>query len=259
MYENKISLKPNLFLKDFGNVNLKAYLCRKQSRSNLGATFNKLKNCGKVNYVLFISGDCDFFLTSRDPALNLDEYDLEIIESSNLHSPVFTIPSGWNLSFEEASMNVMKCKFEKGNLERNAEGILDWGDLDMRIFELMHEDARRPFTEVARQTGVFSSTIKDHFYKHVLPCCKVAHYFFPKGYDIYMKNLIRIHTDYENSIVHALEKLPSTTYVYPLEKGLLITLFHENINIVMTIIGEMEESGIIERYALFTPLWHKHI
>ena len=259
MYDNKISFYPNLVLRDFENLHWKAYLCRKNKRSNIGETFNKLHKNNKINYVLFISGDCDFFLTSRDPTLDLEQYDLEIIESSKLYSPLFTIPEGWKLSFEEASTNIFKLNFEKGNLSRDTKGLLDWEELDMKIFELMRENVRRPFTEVARETGVFSATIKDHFYRRVLPSCKVAHYFFPKGYNTYMWGLIRIHTKYEKSIVHALEKLPCTSYVYPLEEGLLIILFHENINIIMTAIGKMEENGVIEQYIHFTPLWYKHI
>ena len=259
MYKNKISLKPNLVLNDFQNLQWKAYFCKKTDRSKLSATFEMLRNNKKINYVVFISGDCDFFLTSRDPALDLKQYDIDIVESSSLYSPIFTIPQGWNLSFENASKIMLKCNFEKGSLLRKAEGTLNWGDLDMRIFELMRENARRPFTEVSAHTDVYSSTIKDHFYKHVLPCCKVAHYFFPNGYDAYMQGFFKIQTKYEESVVRALRKLPCTTYIYPLENELLINLFHENINIVMTVIGKMEENGIIERYALFTPLWYKHI
>jgi len=259
MYEYKISLKPNLFLRDFDNTQRKAYLCRKNNRCEIGKTFKMLRQDRKVTYVVFISGLCDFFLTSRDPALDLTMYDLEVVESSILYSPIFIIPRGWHLPFDKAAQNVLKCQFEDGNLERKSCGILSWKDLDMKIFESMRENVRRPFTEVSEIAGVYSSAIKEHFYKHVLPHCNVAHYFFPKGYDFYMKNQIRIHTKCEKSIVSALKCLPCTTYVYPLEKGLIITLFHENINIAMTLVEKMEENGIIEHYTLYTPLWYDHI
>ena len=177
----------------------------------------------------------------------------------SLRCRCITIPQGWHLPFDKAAQNVLRYQFEEGNLERESCGILDWKELDMRIFDSMKENVRRPFTEVSEITGVFSSTVKEHFYKHVLPRCNVAHYFFPKGYDFYMKNLIRIHTKCEKSIINALKCLPCTTYVYPLEKGLIITLFHENINITMTFIEKMEENGVIEHYTLFTPLWYDHI
>jgi len=259
MYESGISLKPNLFLKDYDDPQRKAYLCRKNSRHKIGETFKLLREDRKVTYIAFISGLCDYFLTSRDPALDLSTYDLEVVESSILYSPIFTIPQGWHLPFDKAAQNILGYQFEEGNLERESYGILDWKELDMRIFDSMRENVRRPFTEVSGITGVFSSTVKEHFYKHVLPRCNVAHYFFPKGYDFYMKNLIRIHTKCEKSIVNALKCLPCTTYVYPLEKGLIITLFHENINITMTLIEKMEENGVIEHYTLFTPLWYDHI
>lgn len=216
----------------------------------------ELRDDKRINYVLLISGLSDFFLTSRDENLDLKRYDLEIVEKSVLYTPIFTIPQGWRLSLEDAVKTLLNLDFEKGMLRRETEGALDWSDLDTRIFELMREDARRPFTEVASETGKYSSTIKDHFYQFVLPQCEVAHYFFPKGYDYYMQNLFRIYTHYEKSLVKALEKLPCTTYVYPLEKGLVLIIFHENINIIMTFIEKMEENGILDGHLLFTPLRH---
>lgn len=259
IYERKISFNPNLYLKNLQNIQRMAYFCEAKEKNKLGTIFDKLKADKRINYVLLNSGYCDFFCTSRDPELDLTSYGLTIIESSVLYSPIYTIPQGWKLSFKDAAKNILKYNFKKGNLPRKEEGVLDWQEIDMRIFELMKEDARRPFTEVARETGVFSQTVKNHFYNHVLPWCNVAHYFFPKGYDAYMKNQIRIYTKYEQSLVHSLKRLPCTTYVYPLEKGLLIDIFHENINIVMTIFGKMEEMGVIDYYAQLTPLWYYHI
>ncbi len=259
MYESKISLYPNLVLRNYDEPLRKAYLCKKKDRSQIGETFKMLREDRSIEYVVFMSGHCDFFLTSRDPALNLARYDLEVVESSILYSPLFIIPQGWNLPFNVTVQNISKCRFEEGRLERESDGVLEWEELDMKIFESMRENVRRPFTEVARGVDVYSSTVKDHFYKHVLPRCNVAHYFFPKGYDSYMKNQIRIHTKCEKSIVDSLKCLPCTSYIYPLEKGLILTLFHENINVIMTLIEKMEENGIIEHYALFTPLWYDHL
>jgi len=115
------------------------------------------------------------------------------------------------------------------------------------------------FQKVARETGVFSQTVKDYYYKYVLPHCNVAHYFFPRGYNAYMQAHCMIHTDYEQSIITALKRLPCTSYVYPLEKGLLINIFHENINILMTLFGKLAEMGIIDSYIQLTPLWYSHI
>jgi hypothetical protein len=259
MYDEKISFGPNLVLKTHENPLLKAYLCSTKNKSQLGSIFEKLKNDQEIIYVLLGSGNYDFFLTSMSPTLTLESYDLIIHEESILYTPLYTHPHGWNLSFLEASRNVLKTQFKKGLLDRKLNGILDWSNLDMLIFESMRENARKKFTETAEIADVASNTIKNHYYKHVLPNCNIAHYFFPKGYDNYMKNQIRIYSKYEKSLVESFKRLPCTTYVYPFEKGILITLFHENINIVMTLMGKMEERGIIEYYELSTPLWYTHV
>lgn len=258
MYTYEISLKPNLYFKNLEKLQWKAYLCKNEGRNNVGKTFEKLRKDKKIAYVVLISGFSDFFLTSRHPELDLGKYDLEIMEESILFSPIYTIPKGWNLSFENAAKNVLKCDFKKGNLSRDTEGVFMLEGLDMEIFKIMKKNARLPFTRVTEKTGVFSGTIKDHFYKHVLPHCNIAHYFFPQGYKNYMQTYFRIHTKYECSIVSSLKYLPCTSYVYPFEKGLLINLFHENINIAMTIFQKMEEMGLVEYYTHYTPLWYDH-
>ena len=259
IYEAKLSFKPNLYFKNLKNLQWKAYFCKAIERNKIGVTFDKLKADKRISYVLLTSGYCDFYCTSKDPTLDLTVFGLEIIESSILYSPLYTIPHGWNRSFEDTARNILKYNFKKGNLPRKDEGVLNLQPLDIKIFELMKDNARRPFSEVGRETGVFSSTIKDHFYKYVLPHCNVAHYFFPRGYDTYMKTLCRVYTQCEQSVVTSLKRLPCTCYVYPLEKGLLINFFHEDINILMTIFGKMEEMGIIDYYTQLTPLWYDHI
>ena len=258
MYKDEISLKPNLYFKNLEKLQRKAYLCKNKSRNSVGKTFENLKKDKKITYVVLISGFSDFFLTSRNPNLNLNQYDLEIVEESILYSPLYTIPQGWSLSLEDAVRNVLKHDFVKDNVSRDTEGTFTLEKMDVEIFELMKSDVRIPFTKVGRKIDVFSGTVKEHFYKHVLPHCRVAHYFFPKGYKNYMQTYFRIHTEYEDSITNSLKYLPCTSYVYPFEKGLLINFFHENINIAMTMFQKMEEMGLVEYYTHYTPLWYGH-
>ena len=154
----------------------------------------------------------------------------------------------------EAMKSFLESDFTKGAIKREVHGVLEWSELDWRIYQAMREDARREFAVVGREVGAYSTTVKTHFYEKVLPCCIVTHYFFPKGYDFYDKAFLRIHTEYEKSIVGALEKLPCTTYVFPLERGLLLNIFHESINEIMVMVQKMEEVGIIDDYLLFVPL-----
>ncbi len=54
--------------------------------------------------------------------------------------------------------------------------------------------------------------------------------------------------------MRALGGLPCTTHVFPLEKELILILYHESINKVMDTIQKMEEVGIIDDYLLYVPL-----
>ena len=258
MYTRQISLKPNLYFKNLEKLQWKAYLCKNNERNNVGQTFEKLKKDEKITYVVLISGRSDFFLTSKNSDLNLTQYNVEIMEETQLFSPIYTHPQGWDVSFENAARNMLKHDFRQGLLPRKTGGIFEMEELDRKIFEIMKYDARLPFAQVTKKINVFSGTVKEHFYKKILPLCTVAHYFFPKGYPSYMKTYFRVHTEYEESLIKSLRYLPCTSYVYPFEEGLLINLFHENINLVMTMFQKMEEMGLIEYYTHYTPLWHEH-
>jgi hypothetical protein len=87
----------------------------------------------------------------------------------------------------------------------------------------------------------------------VLPRCTIGNYFFPKGYEYYKQAFIRVTTDYEISILKALSCLPTTSYVLPLEKGIIINFFHDNVNKLMTAIQEIEEIGVLKTYSLEVP------
>lgn len=54
------------------------------------------------------------------------------------------------------------------------------------------------YTDVADNTGVYSSTVRNHLEKYILPKCEIAQ-FFPKGYKYYMQNFFRVYTQYELS------------------------------------------------------------
>ena len=157
LYEYKISFKPNLYFKNLKNLEWKAYFCKIREYDKIGTTYETLKADKRITYALLFSGFCDFFLTSKDPSLNLKEYNLEIVQSSMLYSPIYTIPHGWKLSFENAAKNVLKYNFKKGNLPRKDEGILNLQRLDMKIFELMKDNARRPFSKSCSRNRCFFS------------------------------------------------------------------------------------------------------
>ena len=166
----------------------------------------------QINYVILLSG-CDFFVTSREKQVDLAKHELEIEEKSRFYTPVYTIPKGWNNRVDDALRNFIASDFEKGFISREVYGMLGWSALDWQIYNCLKGDVRQKFTAVAQNVGVYSQTVKRHFYDEVLPQCVAAHYFFPQGYDFYRQMFLKIESEYETGIVKALETLPCTTYV----------------------------------------------
>lgn len=256
MYQLKISLKPKLALKTFENVFSTAYFCRKIDRERIRQTYLSLKNDKSIDYCLFLAGDFDFFLVSKKGKIDVKQYGLEILEKHMLYTTIYTIPKGWEKSILETYSTFSKFNFEKGKLERKKESILEWSHIDWRIYYSMRENVRAQFASIGRKLDVAGYTVKSHFEKSILPNCSVAHYFFPKGYDYYKQAFVKIDTNHEKGLIGSLRELPCTTYVLPLDEGLMVNIFHEGVNELMTALQEIEEIGILKTYSLQVPLTH---
>ncbi len=256
IYQKKISRKPILILKPFEESQTKIYFCRKNTRKRLRSTLLNLYMDKRIDYTIFLSGTSDFFITTREHNLDLSQHNLEIQEKSNLFAPIFTTPYGWKSSMGEALDSFLSYDFSKGKISREVGTTLQWEDVDWNIYEAVKFNGRREFSKIAREIGVWPKTVQNHFFNRILPCCTPGHYFFPKGYDFYDKALLKVSSSYERDITKALERLPCTTHVFPLEKELILILFYESINEIMEMIQKMEEIGIIDHYLLSVPLMY---
>ena len=255
MYENGISKAPEITLKPYLGAEIAAYFCRKTDEKNLYTMFIDLYRDKRVLYVVLLSG-CDFLFTTRNKEIEYDlhQYDLEVVKASNIYTPVYTIPKGWNLSMDDAITNVMDYDFKKGLLERKVYRGLGWSALDWDIYHLMRPNIREKFIVISKKTGVFLSTVKRHFYNKILPKCVVIHRFFPKGFNNYLQMVLRIRSRYERAIAESLKELPCSNIVFPLESELIIFLYHENTRKILKMIQKMEEIGVIDTYRLYNPL-----
>jgi len=63
-----------------------------------------------------------------------------------------------------------------------------------------------------------------------------------------------VFNEVECSIIDALKELPCTSYIFSLEKSVILGLFHESITDVLSVIGKMEEKAILDDYLLYNPL-----
>lgn len=253
MYEEKISMRPQICLRTFKRAQITTYLCKKSASRGLFSMLKKIDKDPNINYALCLSSS-DFFLTSRDKNLHVEKYGLTIKEKSSMFTPLYPIPKNWNLDINNTFQAVLETPFEKGRIKRKIHNNLNWSTLDWKIYDFIKGDIRQKFTVVARSTDTTSKTVKDHFYRQIMPNCIQINYFFPKGYHNYLKAFIRINSSFERSIVEGLRKLPSTNYVFPLEKSIVLILFHESIVKTLEFLEKMEKMAIIDGYLLYSIL-----
>lgn len=254
MYEYKISLKPALIFRSYENVCITTYFLKVKSKDTFSETFQSLKEDPNVSKVFFLSGAYDFLVTSLQDNLGLKTHGVTAAKKSIMYNPQFTVPHGWKKDTEDALRTFTNSNLEKGALERELRDFLPWEDIHWNIFYEMKDDARLSFKEVGESIGVTFDTVKKHFYESVLPYCDVAHYFFPKGYDNYYQSLILLKSHYEKDLIKALGTLPCTSYVYPLEKELLLSVFHEGVIDLLKAFKKLEEAGFVDEYLLLVPL-----
>jgi len=253
MYKKEISREPRLTLKPFENYQKFSYICRRETEKNLPSLIQRIDKDPEITYALCLSSS-DFFLISYNGNLPLERYELILREKAKIFTPLFPIPKNWMLPMENAFNEFIDYPFEKGKVERNVYGILNWSDLDWAIFHIMRGNVRMKFANVAQCSNSTSKTVKSHFYKQVLPNCVVINYFFPKGFKNYKHCFLRISSEYEVGIVNALSLLPCTSYVYPVDSAIILILFHESIEMVLKVLEKMEKMAILDGYLMYNPL-----
>lgn len=254
MYSRQISKPPQIAPKSFLEYHLTTYFCTNNSGDSLYDLFEKLSQNRQITYVIALTSK-DFFIVSQNDNLNLKNYQLEIDEKSILYTPIYVIPKGWNQSMNQAFNNFLTTEFKRGLLPRTLYRNFGWDSLDWDIFEIVHKDIKSfSYTKVARRVDSTPNTVRNRFLEKILPNCVQINYFFPKGYNSYWQLFLKIDTDYESSIIKALEKLPSSSYVFPLDKCLIIVLFYEEIKDVLLTLKKMKNRNILETCSIYNCL-----
>lgn len=253
MYEKNISKPPQITLKSFEKAQICTFFCKRTKNLGLFNVLTKIDNDPDITYAVALSSK-RFFITTRKDTINVNQYGLTVKEQSRMYTPVYTIPKGWNIPVRKALLTLLEGEYKKGIIPRTLHYHLDWNTVDWKIYHSMKKNVRVEFTAIAKKVGCTSVTVKNHFYNRILPKCTTINFFFPQGYDSYRQAFLKVKTDFESSLINAFSRLPCTTYVFPLEKELIVGLFYENIKDVIFTIGKMEEKAIIDDYLLYSPL-----
>lgn len=253
LYEKQISLHPNLIPRTFENFYATAYFLKVKNPQNLSPTFMDMSQDKHIPYVLLLSGKYDFLVTSKTD-ISFDDR-LTVEKQSIMYTPIYTTPKGYKLEIKDAFKKMESSKFSKGKIDRIMEDFLPWDQIHYDIFEIMKGNIQMPFSQVAEIVDLSPHTVKKYFYNNILPYCDIAHYFFPKGYGYYQQSLIIVNTDSEKDLIKSLGKLPCTSYVYPLEEELVLTVFHEGVVDLMFAFKRLEEKGVVKKHLLLVPLY----
>lgn len=257
MYKKKVSFPPRMTLKNYDGYEFYSFFCRKRFSKGISGIFFKLYKMtlsNEINLAMCLAGVNDFFILSRNQDISFENLGLETIETSKVYNPFTTTPNGSTFTMKGCVHKMFKRNMAKGQLDRKSYGNLDWKKLQWDLYEIMHKNLRIRYKYAARKLSVFSDTVKYNFCRKVLPCCTILNYFFPRGYREYGKILLKFKSEYEKSLIGALDSFPCTSYVYPLEDETIVILFHEGFKQIFLFTKKLEEKGLIKDILLYVPL-----
>ncbi len=135
-----------------------------------------------------------------------------------------------------------------------------WSDEHWNIYKSLRMPRSKTFREAGEQVGISWDSAKKYFYE-VLKQCKIHSCFFPLGKEGYGHQIVTFKTEYEMSILRALENLNRTTYMYKTDEIIILILFliprPFDFNISTNMFKEFEEKGYIQDLHVCTPRqWH---
>lgn len=135
-----------------------------------------------------------------------------------------------------------------------------WSDEHWSVYRTLRKPRSVSLRDVSEKIGVSWKSVRK-YYLEVLDQCKVHSGFFPLKKDGYSHHLMTFKTEYEVSILRALENLDRTTYIYKTQEMIILILFliprPFDFNISTNFFKELEENGYIRDLHVCTPRrWH---
>ena len=247
-FENYIITKPRLTLANHEGSTLYAYLLKcPESRTQ---TYEALMQHPEVLYAALLYGDYHIFFTSRSNTIPLSC----LYEMSPIFTPIYTFPDGWNRSERQCLDIITHYTFEDSILPREVFPPLKWDPLDWQIYNACRMDIRFNLRTIAESLNTTYETVRQHFYKNVLPQTIQCVGFFPQGLFNYSVLYFLVKTPHEHSLVSALSKLQTSCVIWPLRNHLVCMLYFQKLDYFLSTIYLLEKKKIFERYYFLFPL-----
>jgi hypothetical protein len=148
-----------------------------------------------------------------------------------------------------------KIEEEKGELQKDFYPH-GWSDNHWNLYRVLRMPRLLTFREAGKKVGLSWDSVKKYYYE-ILKQCKVLSCFFPLGKDGYSHQVITFKTEYEVSILRALENVNRTTYIYRTKEIIILILFliprPLDFNISTNMFKELEEKGYIQDLHVCIP------
>jgi hypothetical protein len=244
-FENEIIGPPRPVLKYHTNLHRHVYF----RDGDLLDFENIVSDENDIRYACALSGssDCIMFTTFSP-------------KGKDLLFQAYTRADGYN---KDERFSLEKLKFshkeEPESLNINPN-ILDWDEVDWKLFEILSPDVRIKYSDISKQIGLEWRTIKTRFENKILPSCDIATYLFPNGQHRYQQLYLYFKTDFIGNFIRRLNYMQTTTYFLAFEKNTVgIFMFPENMNNILKVFKKLEKEGIIDDFRHFLPLTWYHI
>jgi len=218
----QIIIPPRFRRKSFLNFREYVYFLNVKDPHSLYEFYKKDKN---LMYFSVQTGFANFEIISKRPI----RPEGKIVLSGCRSDYYVSIPP--DITFREAEKRLFKKidtieQFEPQDspLVLRKENYEPWDEKDERLYEELHNDLRKPFAQVMRETHTYSDKIMEWFrsrdkFGHTITM------YFPQGLSSYLPALYVIDTEHESLMIHLFSELPTPSVFYKINDMLMMSIY----------------------------------
>jgi hypothetical protein len=209
---------------------------------------NVIREKDDIRYACALAGSSErIMLTSFSPK-----------NGDDLYYQAFTKAHGYD---KKEKRNLKMLEFSPKAKPRALDvssSVLEWDEIDWRIFGLLSPDMRMKYSDIGKCIGLGWRPVKARVENNVMPSCHTATYLFPHGQQNYQQFYLQFKTEFRGNFLRKLDYMKTTTYFLAFGKNTIgIFMFPRNMNNVLIVFKKLEKEGIIQDLRYFMPLaWY---
>lgn len=220
---------------------------------NKWEAFNKLQKYTEIGYICVYQGDWDIMVI-YDGYVDFSQvpgYKGTVVTGPREAVLTQKVPyTTWEKCFTTMEDLLHKGSFQKSDLDLNLR-YPEWDEEEWALFHYFRPNLRKQFSDL-RKEHLISWRTYAKWKKHLREYCTIMVEYFPDGWTTYDNITICFRTEYEQSMVKFLSRLPTTSLFCKIETYLMVSMYipleERKQTRLYTIISQLINEKIVTHY-----------